>query len=378
MTLRNRSFLGAGRLARGAILGACAALLISCGGKKEEPAPPPAPPPSPPPVVFTPPPDPVDVRRVRMDLDAQRRTPIAAQVDLPQVHAPVSRTLAESLLKLGDAIARDDMRAIEGMLGETDRERLRSLPPPMGDPLPVEIVRVVAIDPFAQTSVIGEATAIFAVKRAGQPSEVFGFHARELSGDWSFRVLRTVRERRSSVAEWEAEGIEAMLPDGLPMPGAFAGAGSIPGVGIPEPEGEFSGRPSDLGAGGSVDASEIAGTWVLDAASVRAEMQKMIDQAPAEVRDLMRASMTQMEQMTSQMTIRPDGSVSVSVTFAPGMPAMESSGRAQREGGSWVIYSTNPLTGEEDRTPARLLSPTRMEVSMEEDGETFAFIYNKR
>ena len=378
MTLRNRSSVNARRLARGAILGACAALLISCGGKKEEPAPPPPPPPAPPPVVFDPPPDPVDVRRVRMDLDAQRRTPIAAQVDFPQEHAPVSRTLAESLLKLGDAIARDDMQAIEGMLGETDRERLRSLPPPMGDPLPVEIVRVVAIDPFAQTSVIGEATAVFAVKRAGQPSEVFGFHARELSGDWSFRVLRTVRDRRSSVAEWEAGGIEAMLPDGLPLPGAFAGSGAIPGVGIPEPEGEFSGRPSDLGAGGPVDASEIAGTWRLDVESLRAAMQQMIDEAPEEMRDMIRMSMSMIEQMTSDMTISADGSVTISATFGPDMPPIDSTGRVQREGGSWVIYSQNPMTGEQDRTPARLLSPTRMEVTMDDDGQVVTVIYNKR
>lgn len=104
MTSRNPRWRSTGRILLTAAL--LAGLAFSGCTKKKKPPPPPPPPP-PPKVVI---PDPIDVQALLQELKTD------ARVQFPQAMAPADRVMAESIIRLANAIAKGDATGMRPML----------------------------------------------------------------------------------------------------------------------------------------------------------------------------------------------------------------------------------------------------------------------
>src|SRR5437773_2489208 len=139
---RTKSVVGgqrsaAGRIIAVALVAATLALGAGCE-KKKKPAPPPPPPPKPKVVI----PDPVDVNAVAQQLHAD------ARVNFPTANAPADRSLAESVIKLANALAKGDAEGMKPLLDKGAQSVLDELVGSGGwaeGTKPIGQVRIVAV-----------------------------------------------------------------------------------------------------------------------------------------------------------------------------------------------------------------------------------------
>ena len=239
------------RRLRAGVLGVGAMVLVlgtmtGCPQEEEpEPVPERAPPPPPPP----PPPDPVTLGDVKRDVEGTLGREVDARVHFAQEHAPVSAGLASAVYRFADALAREDLDAIERSLSAEGRAVFGMVRQEWTQPQNIEAVRVVFMDPAARTGETQMATVGFAVQRP-HGAELFMFLGEGTGGDWYFSALPSSDEVRSTASAWDGAAAFGMGADfGIPQGIGFgpdpdeAGGGS-------EPSGDPGDAP-DSGGGGT-------------------------------------------------------------------------------------------------------------------------------
>lgn len=200
-----------------AVFGVALGLLSGCGQEEEpEPVPERAPPPPPPP----PPPDPVTLSDVKRDVESRLGREVDARVHFAQEHAPTSAGLARAIYRFADALAREELDAIERSLSAESRAVFSMVRQEWTQKKQnIEAVRVVFMDPSAKSSEVQYASVGFAVQRP-QGAELFMFMAEGSSGDWYLTALPSGDEVRSTAAAWDgaasfAMGMDLGIPEGI-------------------------------------------------------------------------------------------------------------------------------------------------------------------
>lgn len=193
-----------------AILLIAATVSVSgCEKKKKKPAPPPPPPP-PPKVVI---PDPVDAGAVIQSLRAD------ARVQFPQTVAPADRSLAESAVRLADAIARGDANALRTQLEGPSQSVLDELVASGGwaeGTSQIEQVRIVALsgiaDPRPEITLIG--TAI----QGRDGAYLLAWNGRRNGEGWLFSAAACQNDVKTRASEFD--DIEIVVGGSIPTSGS--------------------------------------------------------------------------------------------------------------------------------------------------------------
>lgn len=193
--------------------------VAGCEKKKKKAPPPPPPPPAPAPVI----PDPVDAGAVIQSLRAD------ARVQFPQTMAPADRSLAESAVRLADAIARGDANALKSQLEGPSQSVLDELVASGGwaeGTSQIEQVRIVALsgitDPRPEITLVG--TAI----QGRDGAYLLAWNGRRNGESWLFSAAACQNDVKTRASEFD--DIEIVVGGSIPVSGsAPSESGATPG-----------------------------------------------------------------------------------------------------------------------------------------------------
>lgn len=190
------------RIVRGASILLIAALIGSGAGCKEKkkPAPPPPPPPKPVAVI----PDPVDVGGLLQTMKSD------ARVQFPQDRSPADRSLAESVIRLSNALARGDAAGMRGLLDKSAQSVLDELISSGGwaeETKSIEQVRVVALsgtqDARADASLVGLAI------QGQNGAYLLAWNAKRDGDNWIFAAAPCQADVKPRASDFDGVGISS-------------------------------------------------------------------------------------------------------------------------------------------------------------------------